>query len=210
MNDFEVPKTDELEILNGQLDENLINDLREEIGAESNEQTEAAASGVISSLVAGLNKNAEKPGGLAGLLSALDRDHDGSVLDDAVGILFGRRKLQNPRTTNGPGILEHILGNKQNQVNDALGRATGLDKGKILKLMITLAPLVLGVLGRARNRRGFKSDQIGDLLRGTVQNQTAERKGMGLLKKLLDSDGDGKVIKEIANLGMNAFLSRRK
>ncbi len=201
---------EETEILEGRLDDNLINDLREEIGAESNEQTEAAASGVISSMVAGLNKNAEKPGGLEGLLSALDRDHDGSILDDAVGFIFGRRKPENPRSTNGPGILEHIFGNKQNQVNDAIGRATGMDKGKILQLMMTLAPLVLGVLGKARNRQGYGSQQISDLLRGSVQSQADQGRPMGLLNRLLDSDGDGNVINDIANLGRNAFLSRRK
>lgn len=199
----------ESEVLDGKLDQDLISELRREIGAESDEQTEAAASGVISSLVAGLNKNAEKPGGLDGLLSALDRDHDGSVLDDAMGILFGKKKLENPKTTNGRGILEHIFGNKQDDVNEALGRNTGMSKGKILQLMITLAPLVLAVLGKARNRQGYGRQQLGDMLRGSVQNQMNEGKPMGMLNRLLDSNKDGSIMDDIANLGRNAFLSRR-
>lgn len=200
----------ESDVLDGKLDDDMINELRQEIGAESNEETEAAASGVISSLLAGLNRNAEKPGGLEGLLSALDRDHDGSILDDAMGMLLGRKRSENPRTTNGPGILEHIFGNKQDDVNEALGRSTGLDKGKILRLMMTLAPLVLGVLGKARNRQGLGSQGIGDLLRGSVQNQMNQGKPIGLLNRLLDSNNDGSVMDDIAGLGRNAFLSGRK
>jgi hypothetical protein len=32
---------------------------------------------------------------------------------------------------------------------------------------------------------------------------------MGLLQRLLDSDGDGSVIDDIANIGMKVFLSRK-
>ncbi len=200
----------EINLLKGHLDEDVIENLRDHIGAESSEQTEAAASGIISSLVAGLSRNADKPEGENALLSALDRDHDGSFLDDAMGFILGRKKMDNPKTTNGPGILEHILGNKQNQVNDVMGRVTGLDKSKILKLMIALAPMVLGALGKARNNQGSNGRGIADLLRGTVQTQTAERQEMNLITRLLDSDGDGNVMDDIANLGMNAFLGRRK
>jgi|SRR5687767_13177618 len=199
----------ETDVLDGKLDQDLISELRREIGAESNEQTEAAASGVISSLVAGLNRNAEKPGGLDGLLAALDRDHDGSILDDAVGFIFGRKKIPNPKTTDGPGILEHIFGNKQDDVNEALGRNTGLSKSKILQLMMTLAPLVLGVLGKKRNQQGYGRQQLGDLLRGSVQQQMNEGKPIGLLNRLLDSNNDGSIMDDIAHLGRNAFLSRR-
>src|SRR5688572_4438810 len=120
----------ETDVLDGKLDQDLISELRREIGAESNEQTEAAASGVISSLVAGLNRNAEKPGGLDGLLAALDRDHDGSILDDAVGFIFGRKKIPNPKTTDGPGILEHIFGNKQDMSMKHLDEIRVLAKAK--------------------------------------------------------------------------------
>ena len=52
-----------IELLQGQLDDNLIQQLSQQIGGASPEQTQAAASGIISTLVAGLNKNAAQPGG---------------------------------------------------------------------------------------------------------------------------------------------------
>ena len=198
-----------IEMLQSQLDDDVITNLRDEIGAESNEQTEAAANAVFSTLVAGLSRNVEQPEGANALVSALDRDHDGGILEDLLGNILGRRQNVNPRTTNGAGILDHILGNRQPRVNEALGKATGLNKGQILKLMISLAPMVLGMLGKARSQKGFGVGDISDLLRGTVRDQTAQKPQMGLLNRLLDSDGDGSVIDDIANLGRNVFLSRR-
>ena len=207
----------EQDILEGKLDENTINDLRTQIGAESNEQTEAAVSAVTSSLVTGLSKNAEKPNGLQSLISALDRDHDGSILDDAAGFIFGRRKPDNPRTANGPGILEHIFGNRQERVAEGIGRGTGLEKGKIMQLLMTFAPLILGALSR-RNRQGSAGGGLGsgglgggllDLLKNTSRNRSNQLNDNGLLSRLVDSDDDDGIFDDIANLGRNAFLSRR-
>ena len=52
-----------IETLRDQLDDNTISQLRDEIGAESNEQTESAATAVISSIIAGLNRNVQQPDG---------------------------------------------------------------------------------------------------------------------------------------------------
>jgi hypothetical protein len=197
-----------IELLQGQLDDNLINQLTKHIGAESPEQTEAAASGIISTLVAGLN--AARPGGANALVSALDRDHDGSLLDDVAGFLLGNRQAQNPNTLNGAGILNHVLGGNQNNVANVLGRATGLDSSQIIKLMMALAPMVLGALGKMRSKQGVGVEGIGDILSGSVKSQVNQKQEMGLLGRLLDADGDGSVMDDIANLGMKFFLNRKQ
>ena len=202
----------EQDILEGRLDDQTIDELTREIGAESNEQTEAAVSAVTTSLVTGLEKNVEKPNGLQSLISALDRDHDGSILDDAAGFIFGRRKPDNPRTTNGPGILEHIFGNRQERVAEGIGRGTGMDKSKILQLMMTFAPLILGALSR-RGRQSGAGGGLGggllDLLKNTSRNRSNQLNDNGLLNRLVDSDDDNGIFDDLANLGRNAFLSRR-
>lgn len=201
----------EKDILEGRLDENLINDLRTHIGAESNEQTEAAANASIATLTTALAKNAETPNGRNSLLSALDRDHDGSILDDAANMLFGRKQPNNPKTLNGPGILEHIFGNKQDRVAEGIGRSSGLDKGKALKLLITLAPLILSVLGRAKRQQpSGGGNNILDLLRNVVLSRNSQGNGQGLVNRLIDTDDDDGVLDDLGNLGRNAFLSRAK
>lgn len=198
-----------IELLQGQLDENLIQQLSQHIGAESTEQTEAAASGIISTLVAGLNKNAATPDGATALVSAIDRDHDGSILEDVAGFLLGSRETSNSSTLNGAGILQHILGGKQSNTQDMLGKATGLDTAQIGKLMIALAPMVLAALGKARKQEEVSSENIGDLLSGSVKSQVNQQQEMGLLQRFLDADGDGSVMDDIANMGMKFFLNRK-
>ncbi|HJW29099.1 MAG TPA: DUF937 domain-containing protein, partial [Saprospiraceae bacterium] len=150
-----------IDVLQSQINPGMISQLTQHIGADSDSQTEAAVSGIISSLVAGLSKNAQQPGGAAALVSAVDRDHDGSLLDDVAGFLFGGHQTQNPNTTNGAGILSHILGNNQSLITDVLTKATGLNNSQIGKLMISLAPMVLAAIGRARNQQGLDTAGVG-------------------------------------------------
>ena len=69
---------DLMSLLQGHLTPEVINQMSQETGAAP-EQTATAAQGVLSTLLGGLAKNAQG-GGADGLLSALDRDHDGSIL----------------------------------------------------------------------------------------------------------------------------------
>ena len=201
---------DLIESIQDKLNGNLLGKLKQEIGAESEEQTEAGANAVITALVAGLSRNAQQPEGAQSLNNALERDHDGGLLDDLTANLFGNRTSSNPKTFDGAGILQHIFGQKQPVVGDAVSKATGLDKSQIMKLMISLAPVVLGMLGKAKRNKGLGSFELSDLLSGTMQKQASQRKEAGLFTRLLDADGDGSIMDDIANLGRNAFLSRRK
>lgn len=197
-----------LEELQKTLSPNTISQLREHIGAESDEQTETAASGILSTLVAGLSKNAKDPDKMGAMVSAIDLDHDGSVLDDIGGFIFGKRQAQNPKTLNGPGILGHVLGSNQSRATDMLRKVSGLNTGQITKLLVTLAPLVLAVLGRARQKNNLDVDGVGDILRKSVDPKTTPRKEMGLLERFLDKNGDGKVMDDIINMGKGVFSRR--
>ncbi len=198
-----------IELLQGQLDDNLIQQLSQHIGAQSTEQTEAAASGIISTLVAGLNKNASTPEGANALVSAIDRDHDGSILEDVAGFLLGGKQASNSNALNGAGILGHILGGKQSNATDMIGKATGMDSGQITKLMISLAPMVLAALGKARSQEGLGVENIGSVLSGSVNSPVNQRQEMGVLQRFLDADGDGSVMDDIADMGMKFFLNRK-
>jgi hypothetical protein len=198
-----------IELLQGQLDDNLIQQLSQHIGAQSTEQTEAAASGIISTLVAGLNKNASTPEGANALVSAIDRDHDGSILEDVAGFLLGGKQASNSNALNGAGILGHILGGKQSNATDMIGKATGMDSGQITKLMISLAPMVLAALGKARSQEGLGVENIGSILSGSVNSPVNQRQEMSVLQRFLDADGDGSVMDDIADMGMKFFLNRK-
>jgi hypothetical protein len=138
-----------MQMLQAQLNGNLLSNLSQQIGANE-QQTATAANGIFAALVGGLANNASTQSGLSALTSALDRNHDGSVLDDVIGMIGGMSQGQVTGATNGAGILGHVLGTKQTQVAQQVSQSSGLDLSQIMKLMPILAPIVMGVIGKMR------------------------------------------------------------
>jgi hypothetical protein len=131
------------------------------IGADP-AQAQQAISAALPALLAGLQRQAA-PG--SGLQQAIEQDHDGSILDDIAGYLNGTANLGS-RTTDGNGILEHVFGDKQQPIQQALSSQTGLSSSTIAQLLPLLAPIVMGMLGRQARTTGDSSGGFGDL--GTI------------------------------------------
>jgi hypothetical protein len=146
-------------LLEGQVDR-----IGAQIGADPN-QTRSAINAALPTLLAALDDDRQRDG--SGLRQALETDHDGSILDDLAGYLDGTAGLS-PRTTNGAGILRHSLGDRQQDIAQALGAKSGLNAGSIGSLLALLAPIIMGMLGRkgrsGGSAGGFSFDDIGDLL----------------------------------------------
>ena len=197
------------ELIQGQLSDDMVSQLSRQIGGTP-QQTKTATDGVVSTLIAALSKNAAQPGGAESLASALDRDHDGSVLDDAMGFLLGNKQPASTNALNGSGILNHVLGKKQKPAEKMLGKMSGLDKAQVGQLMVTLAPLVMAALGKAKKQQGIDAGGIGQLLSQTVQSSANQRSEMGLIGQFLDKDGDGSVMDDLLNMGMKAFFGKKR
>ncbi len=200
---------DLIDLLQSQLSGNVLDQLSNQIGGEK-EQTEVATSGIISMLTAALAKNAASPDGASALANALDSDHDGSILDNIGDLLGGN--LTNNRAANGAGILKHVLGGNQGNAIDAISKMSGLAGDKTGNLMTMLAPIVLGMLGKQKRQNNMDQSGLSDMLSRSVKSATNQRQEMGLLGKLLDRDGDGSVMDDIAGMGMktlgNLFRNR--
>lgn len=200
-----------MDLLQGQLSEGLLDQLSNQIGADK-QQTQAATNGILSTVMAALAKNAATPDGAEALANALDRDHDGSILEDIIGYVGGARQPQNTSMLNGAGILKHILGAKQGGAIDMISKMSGLDAGKSGNLMMMLAPMIMGALGKQKRQANLDQGGLADFLKNSVQSETNQRQEMGFIGKFLDQDGDGSVLDDIAGMGMKAFgnfLKRR-
>lgn len=192
-----------LEVLQSQLTDDTVSQLSKTIRADQ-EQTSLAAKGVFATLVGALAKNAAEPAGGNALLGALDRDHDGSVLNNVMG-LFGGAQPRN-KATNGLGILDHLLGGKTNNVVQMVSKSSGLDFLKSAELLKLLAPIVMGALGQQKRRNSLDLGGLSQLLNGTVkQASTHNREGMGLIQKVLDADGDGNIADDLTSMGMKVL-----
>ena len=154
-------------------------------------------------LTTALAKNAASPDGASALANALDTDHDGSILDNIGDLLGGN--MTNNRAANGAGILRHVLGGKQGNAIDMISKMSGLNSAKTGNLMTMLAPIVLGMLGKQKKANNMDQSGLSDMLSRSVNSASSKRQEMGLLGKLLDRDGDGSVMDDIAGLGMKTL-----
>ena len=209
---------DLLALLNQHLGGAAAEHLGRQIGADP-EQTRRAVSAAVPLLMGALARNANRsPEEARSLARALERDHDGSLLDGlsgllggsggglggllgAAGGLLGGRAAG--KATDGDGILGHILGERRGTVEQGVARASGLDVGQVSRLLAALAPLVMGALGKAKRSQNLDPDGLTALLnreRATIEERT-EGMQQGSLLQLLDRDDDGAIADDLAKLG---------
>jgi hypothetical protein len=188
-------------VLQSLLNEQTIGQLSKQLGANP-EQTSTAASGVVTTLVSALAKNAGSPEGAGALMKALDKDHDGSILDDITGLLSGQAVGAGQRAANGAGIVGHVLGNRQSGAVEMVSKVSGLQGEQVNQLMTMLAPLVMGALGKAKNQGGLDLSSLVGMLGQTAQQQQAQNPMMATVTRFLDQDGDGSIVDDVADMGM--------
>ena len=195
------------DLLQGQLSESMLDQLTGQIRGATKEQTAIASQGIISSLLGALSKNAASEQGASSLARALDRDHDGSVLNDFLGMAMGNNNILggNSRTMDGAGIVGHILGGKMGGVLDMVSQMSGMKQGNSLKLLLTLAPLVMGALGKVKKTNNLDAGGLGSLLQNEITSSRAKRAEMSMIEKLLDRDGDGSTMDDLAGMGMKVL-----
>ena len=192
-----------MNLLQGHLTPEVINQLSQQTGTAP-EQTAIAAQGIFSMLLSGLANNASTENGATGILEALDRDHDGSILNDVMGLVMGSG--QNSSATNGAGILGHILGGQQQDAAQMVSQTSGISLSGVMDMMIKLAPMVMGVIGQQKQQQGgMNASGLAGLLGNTVQSQN-ENPLMQMATRFLDKDGDGSAIDDVMGMVGSKFL----
>ncbi|MEM6963789.1 MAG: DUF937 domain-containing protein [Bacteroidota bacterium] len=197
--------TNLIDLLNGQLSDGLIESMANQLGGADKKQTADATSAIVSMMTKALAKNSATPEGRNALAGALDRDHDGSILDDLMGYATGnmQQPAQNTSMLNGAGILKHILGGKQNGAIDMISQMSGLGKGQTGNLMAMLAPVIMGMLGKQKKQENLDGGGLFDMLNNSVKSQpTNKRKEMSMFEKLIDQDGDGQIMDDVTGFGL--------
>lgn len=181
------------------LGEGTISNLSQQLGADQS-QTQTAIQAALPIMISALANNASSQEGLTSLAGALDKDHDGSILNDLAGF------IPNASSGAGAGILRHLLGGNdspvQQNVQQGIAQASGLNMGQVSQLLITLAPIVMGFLGKQKQSQGLDISSLAGLLMNTktqAQSQAASG-GLGMLANLLDQNRDGNVMDDAMGL----------
>ncbi len=150
------------QLLTSGLGQQVISGIGNQVGT-SEKETASVVNSALPVLMGMLNNNATSEAGAASLLGALNNDHDGSILDNISGFLNAGN------TTDGNGILGHILGGKKNTVENAISKDTGVSVANVGKIMALLAPIIMGYLGKQKKSSNVTSaGGLGDLLGGLM------------------------------------------
>lgn len=163
--------------------------------------TSNAVSMALPALLAGLSRNASTPAGATALDSAL-KQHDGGILGN-LGSLFG----DGAGTSGGIGaaILGHIFGGKRSSVEAGVGKASGLDSQQIGQLLVMLAPIVMGVLGKMKQQKGLDANQLPDVLGRSATRMEKDSPISGGIASMLDANRDGQIMDDLGRMGTSVL-----
>lgn len=170
--------------------------ISQQIGADES-STRTAVEAALPMLLGGLARNSARPEGAESLSNALN-DHRGGLLENLGGL------LGNPEAGPGAGILGHIFGNRRSNVEEGVGKATGLDKQQIGRLLMMLAPIVMAALARKASQSSDTpaAGSLPNILEQETREATQKApSGLGGLISMLDRDGDGNPLNDLGRLG---------
>ena len=185
-----------LEALLGLLQGQDLGNLASQVGGNEGEVKNGVMA-ALPAMLAALGKNAGTEKGAEELNNALEKKHDGSILDNLSGY------LSNPDLKDGAGILNHLFGNQTSNVANAVSQSSGLDTNGSMKMLQMLAPILMGILGQQKKQNNLDAKGLGNLTSMLASNFGSEAGASGIMEavtNLLDANKDGNVMDDIMGM----------
>lgn len=187
------------QMITQQLGGSAVHTLAQKLGISETQANMAVQIGVPL-IMAALARNASQPQGAESLHQAINKDHDGSLLDNVMGY------LGNPQGANGAGILGHVFGPQRPAIESNLAQATGMDQNSAGGLLETLAPLVMASLGKKQQQNELDPSGLSNLLNSQQQEIQANEPGvMSMLGSMLDQNKDGSSLDDLQRMAAKFF-----
>jgi hypothetical protein len=186
-----------LDLLGSDLGKSIISGVAGSTGNDS-DKTSSVLTMALPVLMKAMERNAKTPEGAQGLMSALSGKHDGGILDNLDGLFGGG--VDDAVKQDGAGILKHVLGSKQQGVEQVIGQKAGIDAGSVANILKVAAPILMGFLAKQKNEQNVgSSGDLTGLLGGLLGGSNAATE-QSFLEKMLDADGDGSVVDDVAGM----------
>jgi len=183
-----------LDMLSGTIGNDTVSEIGDQLGLDQSTAGNLVGT-ALPLLVSALAKNASSPKGAESLLNALNKDHDGSILDNIGGLLGGQVDA------NGAGILGHIFGSQQQQFQQGLGKTAGVDASTVGSLLQILAPVVMGALGKQTAQQNLDAGGLAGMLQGAAKSASQSSPDvLGSLLGMLDTNRDGSVVDDVVGM----------
>jgi len=194
-----------LDLLNSPMGKQLISGLAGQTGQPEN-KTSDVLSMAMPLILGAMKKNVSTPQGAQGLMGALSSKHDGSILDNLGGLFGGG--VDEAVTNDGAGILGHLFGGGQSTVESALSQKSGMDASSIASILKIAAPIVMGFIGKQTKQNNVQdASGMNSLLGGLLGGQP--KQNQSLITTLLDADGDGSILDDVAGMVMGGGKKSR-
>lgn len=156
---------------------NNANEIGKQFNVDSSKVTQVITS-ALPTLIGAMQKNAANESGANALSQAMN-SHLG---DTSVNLSSGG-------LTDGSKILGHILGSNSSSVFSALAKQTGTNSNQVSGILSSIAPMLLGLLGKGQKSTNTASSGLGGLLGGLLGGGSASATG-GLGSLLGGAMGD--------------------
>ena len=186
--------TEILDTVQQQLSPDVVNQISQQIGVDP-AAAQQAITAALPVVLGGMASHADDPAAAATIHEEAD-NHAGllggleNLIPGGAGGMLGG--LASAVGAGGLGsVLGSVLGSRNNQVQDGVSKASGLDPQRAKQLMMILVPIVLAALAHHKRNSGLAPAEVGP----TLQNQArsaqahAEREAPhmgGLLGGIMD------------------------
>lgn len=181
-----------LNLLDQQLGGETLQTFSRQLGIDEGTAS-TAISAALPMLIGGLARNASTPHGARSLANAVFNDHDGSIFDNLGGFFSSQTN------GSGEGILRHVFGDRRSDVETVVAKASELDGDTVARLLSMLAPIVMGGLGKIQAKRNLGAEDLAGMLKSESAH-VRRATPMGGLLSILDGDGDGSVLDDVAGM----------
>lgn len=186
-----------LDLLNSDLGQTIISGVAGSTG-QNKDKTSSVLTMALPVLMKAMERNASTPQGAEGLMNAIQNKHSGGILDNLGGLFSGG--VDDDVKDDGDKILNHVLGSKKQGVEAIIGQKAGLDANSVSQILKVAAPILMGILGQQAQQKSVNSSGgISGLLGGLLGGNDAKEE-QNFLEKILDADGDGSVIDDVAGM----------
>ena len=181
-----------LDLLNTQMGEELVKKASSKTSEDKGKVTSAL--GMALPLILGaMKRNTKDPEGAENLDKALQSEkHNGDVLNNL------EEKDAEELTGEGSKILNHVLGSRQRGISKTIAGALNMDETSVNKILEMAAPVIMGLLGQQKRKDNVGASGLSGLL-GSVMGSNSSH-DQSLVETLLDADGDGSVIDDVAGM----------
>ena len=138
-----------LDLVKEHLGPQEVSQISQQLGTDQ-ATTQQAVNAALPALVGGMANTAQQPQG-ASTIQQLMGSHAGVL--GSLGSLLGAGA-----PADGGSILGRILGHNQNEVQQGVQQASGLGSDQTRKLLMMLAPIVMGALAKRAMNHGNAND----------------------------------------------------